>query len=81
MAIKGNVDLTKAHDILTKRYDMGAPNDLGDTVIINPDEEPLIQMILSRHAMNVRINEKIEKGQMFMQVVPAWLVDAVIKWE
>jgi len=80
MAIKANIDLSKAHDILTQRYDLNMNNSLGDTVIIHPDEEPLLQMILSRHAMNVRVNEKIEKGCMFMEVVPEWLVEAVIEW-
>lgn len=80
MPIKANIDLEKANDIITQRVDNGLSCSLGDTVVVNSQEEPLLQMILSRHAVNVRVNDRISVGGAYMTVVPEWLTDAVIEW-
>ena len=81
MAIKGNVDLTKAVEIINRRYNGGITCFLGDTVVIHPNEEPINHLLLTRHAMNVRVNEKVAVGSAFFEVMPEWLVPAVIDWD
>lgn len=80
MAIKANIDLSKAKEIIDRRYHHQNCW-LGDTVIVHPDEDPLNKMILSRHCMDVRENDKVVKGGAFMMNVPQWLLNAVIEWE
>ena len=81
MGIKANIKLDTAREILERRWDNQLNCFLGDTIVVHPDEEPLLQMILSRHALNVRHNEKIEIGGAFLETVPEWLMGAVIEWE
>jgi hypothetical protein len=80
MAIKANVDLEKAHDILTTRYDTKQNCFLGEMIVVHPNTPPLMKVILSRHALTVRENERVELGGAFLQSVPEWLMDAVIEW-
>lgn len=77
MAIRTNVDLATAVEIINARYDANLNCYLGEIVIIHPDEEPVTHLMLTRHAMNVRVNEKVELGGAFMEVIPQWLVPAV----
>jgi hypothetical protein len=80
MTIKANIDLSKAEKIFNRRYTMQQPCSLRCDVIVHSDEEPMYVVLLNRHAVNVRTNDKIKKGRAFMNVVPEWLLDAHIKW-
>lgn len=80
MAIRGNINLEIAQQIIDQRWAAGVHSDMGETVIINSNEDPLVQVILTRHVSNVRVNDKVAVGELFMEVVPEWLVPAVIEW-
>jgi len=80
MAIKANLDLVKVREIIERRYERSLNCFLGEMIIVHPNEEPIVKLILSRHTRNVRENEKVHVGGAYMTSIPEYLRSAVIEW-
>lgn len=72
MAIKGNLSVELLRNKINAEIaDAGFSAVYFDLVIINPDEEPHTKVMLAEHAMDVRENVKIAKGELFCSTIPA----------
>jgi len=80
MAIKANIDLEKLREIINQHNAAGASLYI-DSVVINPDEDRLTQVMLGRHCREVRINEIIPVGSLWTSTVPMAIIEAVIDKE
>ena len=72
MAIKGNLSIELLRNKINAEIEEAGHSAIYfDLVVVNPDEEPHTKVMLAEHAMDVRENPKIEKGEVFASTIPA----------